>query len=196
MSLANRYLDVDTTARSKVHQTWSTDHRGFTMAPSSLRVVLSRTPCIVLLALLAISAACGSKPTAPVNRRPIITGAAVIPPVVFVGDSALIIVSASDPDGDPLVYDWYADGRFRLKDAPLGITRYSSPSDSQLVYYVHAVAPLDTGRIAVFTRDTSGLDAGVLVQFVIKDTVTTLRPSQTIPQAQVRIRRLPPHARS
>jgi len=164
------------------------------MSPSLPEAMLRRSAIILLLAFLATSPACGSKPVAPVNHRPIVTGASVIPPVVLLGDSALIVVSADDPDGDSLVYDWYADGRFRLKDAALGTTRYSSPSDSQVIYYVHAVAPLDTGRIAVFTRDTSGLDAGILVQFLIRDTVTTLRPGQTF-QPLIHIQWLSPHAR-
>src|ERR1051326_8643582 len=116
--------------------------------------MLSRSVLASCIAVFALSGACdSSKPTAPPqNRDPVINGASVAPSVVPVGDSALMICNASDPDGDAIVFDWYADGRFLLKDAPDGVTRYSSPSDSQVVYYVRAVARLDTARIFCYAR--------------------------------------------
>lgn len=80
--------------------------------------------------------------------------------MLFPGDSAVIVVSASDPDGDTVVFDWYADGRIRLKDAPLVVYRFGSPADSQVVYFEHAVAPVDTARIYYFVRDPMGETIG------------------------------------
>jgi len=135
--------------------------------------MLSRRALACFLAVFALSGACASKPTAPPqNRDPVISGASVTPSVLSVGDSALITCDASDPDGDALVYDWYADGRFRLKDAPDGVFRFSCHTDSQLVYFVRAIAPLDTARIFCYARDTRGGEAGVLIRFLLKDTTS------------------------
>src|ERR1051325_4915243 len=161
--------------------------------------MLSRSVLASCIAVFALSGACdSSKPTAPPqNRDPVINGASVAPSVVPVGDSALMICNASDPDGDAIVFDWYADGRFLLKDAPDGdaivfdwyadgrfllkdapdgVTRYSSPSDSQVVYYVRAVARLDTARIFCYARDRRGGEAGVLIEFLLRDTTTVIFP--------------------
>ena len=106
-------------------------------------------------------------PTAPANRPPILHAVTIDTPVLHVGDSALIVVNVSDPDRDPLVFDWYADGRFRLKDAPLVVYRFSSPTDSQVGYYEHAVAPVDTARIYCVVRDPLGLTSGGLLTFLL-----------------------------
>src|ERR1051325_4277255 len=147
--------------------------------------MLSRSVLASCIAVFALSGACdSSKPTAPPqNRDPVINGASVAPSVVPVGDSALMICNASDPDGDAIVFDWYADGvdwyadgRILQKDAPDGVTRYSSPSDSQVVYYVRAVARLDTARIFCYARDRRGGEAGVLIEFLLRDTTTVIFP--------------------
>ena len=138
--------------------------------------MLSRRALACFLAAFAVSGACASKPTAPPqNRDPVISGASVNPSVLSLGDSALMICNASDPDGDALVFDWYANGRFILKDAPDTVSRFSVPTDSQIIYYVYATAPLDTARIFCYARDRRGGEAGVLIRFLLRDTTTSIR---------------------
>src|SRR6266516_74267 len=63
---------------------------------------------------------------------------------------------------------------FVLKDAPDGDSRFSTPSDSQVIYYVRSVASPDTARIFIHARDRRGGEAGVLIRFLLMDTTTTV----------------------
>ena len=136
------------------------------------QAMLSRKAGILLLMLLVLGSACTSKPTAPVNRNPVITGTVVSKFDLYLGDSTLIRLIASDPDGDALVYDWYANGRFRLKDSPDGVSWFGTPWDSQLVYFVSAGGPLDSSQIFCYARDKRGGEAGVAVTLILRDTST------------------------
>lgn len=61
-----------------------------------------------LLAVLALVAVmvfgCGRN----INEPPVIDSFSVQPAVVRVGEQARAVVQAHDPDGDRLVYDWFA----------------------------------------------------------------------------------------
>jgi len=78
-----------------------------------------------------------------------------------------VVCSATDPDGDPMVYDWYRYGPLITRSG--AIVQYTR--DNSIVVFVHASAapPLDTGWIACRVRDDrgGGRDAG-LVPIIIR----------------------------
>jgi hypothetical protein len=111
----------------------------------------------------SVGACRNSNPAAPVNHNPIISSVVLFPTVIGSTDSAIAICSASDPDGDSLVYDWVSDGRLRLKDAPRGAYIYSSPRNSEVFYRAGILAPNDTALIWCYTRDLRGGQDGRLI---------------------------------
>jgi hypothetical protein len=109
--------------------------------------------------LLATVGACGANnPARPVNHNPITSSVVLFPEAIGPSDSAVVVCTATDPDGDSLLYDWIADRRLRIKDAPDGAFLFNSRSPSQIFYYNDS-APIDTAWIKCFTRDRrSGSD--------------------------------------
>lgn len=64
---------------------------------------------LVLVLVLVIGVgACRKYVTEPVTRRPVITSMVAFPTLLGPGDSTLVTVTATDPDGDQLHYDWEA----------------------------------------------------------------------------------------
>jgi hypothetical protein len=113
---------------------------------------------IVALALASCVAACvTTTPLEPVNRSPVARSLVAFPTTLGVGDSAIVVCSATDADGDTLVYDWSSDCRMLKKGDSLGdFTLYSGgPS---MVVYAGACnrAPLDTGWVTCEVRDRRG----------------------------------------
>lgn len=106
-------------------------------------------------------------PAAPRNHSPMISSVTLFPSSIGVSDSAMVQLTASDVDGDTLVYDWIGDGKVRLKDAPRVGYIFSSPRNFQTFYYAGARAPLDTSWIQCYVRDQRGGQDGRLVALVI-----------------------------
>src|SRR5438477_11115342 len=126
-------------------------------------------PLIVSIALFAaiIGACGGSNPTKPVNHSPIISSIYLFPGTMGSSDSAIVILTATDPDGDSLVYDYVSDGRLRLTDAPCVGYIYNSPRNSQIFYRGAIVAPYDTALIWCYTRDRRGGQDGHLIALIL-----------------------------
>lgn len=115
---------------------------------------------ILLLFAVAGVGACQEFPTKPLNRNPSINSVTAFPTRIGQGDSLLVTVLASDPDGDTLVYDWYTDGRMRIKDAHLGIYRFNTLDPTQ-VFYRSTSVPVDSvAYISCYVRDGRGGVAG------------------------------------
>lgn len=89
-----------------------------------------------LAAVLAFAAvACRKSVTYPIYRRPVISSISVFPQVVAAGESTIVTVLASDPDGDSLVYDWSGYNGLRPKGAPHGFPYAYSTHNSAQVFY-------------------------------------------------------------
>lgn len=118
---------------------------------------------ILALLLAFFSGACGEKDPArpPINHAPVISAALVFPQTLGPGDSAIVICNATDSDGDLILYDWYTDGRLRIKGAFLGVSLYDSPYNTQVFYYNHADTPVDTAWIQVNAKDQRGMSDAV-----------------------------------
>ena len=114
---------------------------------------------LLLVALaLAASGACGAhNPTRPVNHSPIINSVNIFPATIGPTDSAIIVVSATDPDGDSLVYDWITDDRIRLRGARPGDPfLYNTSFNAEVIYTNILSAPLDTAWVSCGARDRKG----------------------------------------
>ncbi len=127
---------------------------------------LSRSKALVTCgALVLVFAGCGVKtPLQPVNRSPVVQSLVAFPSVLAPGDSAVIVCSATDPDGEPIVFDWRTDCRLLLKDSNGG-SAYNRSSNSIVVYVgTCGLTPLDTGWVNCEVRDGrgGGADAGTI----------------------------------
>lgn len=76
------------------------------------------TGALVALAI-TIWLGCGKDdaPTDPHNNPPVITSLTADPDTFYMGNSTIITVTANDPDGDALNYNWEAHGQDLL---PIG----------------------------------------------------------------------------
>lgn len=112
----------------------------------------------LLLAVAVVGiGACREYPTRPVNRRPTISSVVAFPDVFGQGDSAIVTVFATDPDGDSLVYDWVTDSRLKIKGAVLGYSwLYNTFSSSQVFYRSTSPAYNDTAGVRCSVRDGRG----------------------------------------
>ena len=129
-------------------------------------------PCHLLMPALLLGVTAGacrhsSVAPIPVNHPPLISSITLFPLSIGPSDSAIVVCTATDPDGDTLVYDWISSGGLRLKDAPRGGYIFSSPRNSQIFYSDTLRAPIDTSFIRCYTRDQRGGQDGRLVLLVL-----------------------------
>ena len=112
---------------------------------------------------LACLSSCGTKtPLQPVNRSPVVHSLIAFPTTISPGDSAVVVCHATDPDGDPVVFDWTSDCNLIKRDYPNSFTLYNQ-GNTLVVYPGTCVkAPLDTGWVSCQVRDGrgGGADAG------------------------------------
>jgi hypothetical protein len=90
------------------------------------------TPCawrafLLLIGVALTVGACGDRnPTTPENHSPVIVSVSAFPSTIHRADSALVIVDATDADGDTLVYDWTTDARLRISGARFSTYLYNT----------------------------------------------------------------------
>jgi hypothetical protein len=135
----------------------------------SNHAVESMARLVVVLAIVA--GACHSRnPASPLdNRNPIITSLAVFPSVIGRNDSAVVICGATDPDGDPIVYDWETDGRLQIQGAPhFDNSLYDTHEPTRVFYPASVDSPVDTAWIDCSVRDHRGGMATATIHLVIR----------------------------
>lgn len=126
---------------------------------------------VLLVTALAVSiGACEEYPTRPVNRRPIISSVVAFPTVLGLGDSTIVTVFATDPDGDTLVYDWQAYNGLAIKDDRYddGVL-YNTSSCSRVFYLRRRPANYDTAFVWCGVRDVKGGGDGRMVLILLRD---------------------------
>ena len=110
---------------------------------------------VPILCAVLCAPGCGSKtPLEPINRSPVVQSLLVFPTTIGPGDSAIIVCTATDPDGDTVVYDWYSGGGLRTSYGFPAFNRY----DNTLVVRPgsNITAPLDTAWVYCEVRDGKG----------------------------------------
>lgn len=134
---------------------------------------LTRSLRNVALAMTLSAGACAQDPVGPVNHHPVINSVTVFPTQIGPSDSALVIVAASDPDLDSLVYDWETDSRLRIKDAYPGDNFLYNTSEPSRIFYYGPTAP---GKVSAwvkcYVRDRRGGVDGRLVYILVSDQAT------------------------
>lgn len=108
--------------------------------------------------LVFAAGACRQYVTEPVTRRPVISSVEVFPTALGPGDSSIVTVFASDPDGDTLVYDWEGfNGLVMRGPYGEGSIWYNTHSHS-MVFYRSAISPpsVDTAFVWCSARDRTG----------------------------------------
>ena len=113
---------------------------------------------VFLGALLSV-AGCGAKtPLAPANSSPVVQSLMAFPTTIGPGDSAVVVCTATDADGDTVVFDWSSDCRLIRKGqrSSGGPTDYNRGNVMVVYAGTCASAPLDTGWISCSARDGRG----------------------------------------
>jgi hypothetical protein len=102
--------------------------------------------------------ACRKFTTSPIYRRPVISSVVVFPSVLGPGDSTMITVFATDPDGDSLVYDWVALNGLTIKDARPGFNYIYGTHSASMVFFRSPTwpNPTDTAFVWCSARDQKG----------------------------------------
>lgn len=131
---------------------------------------------LVRAAALALALAAGleacdtATPLQPVHRNhvPVVQSLTAFPTTLAPGDSAVVVCSATDADGDRLYFDWYSDCRLLKKGSRGGDILTGPP---QLVVYAGTCGqvPLDTGWVhcEVWDGKSGFVEAGT-VRIVIR----------------------------
>ncbi|MFN8588836.1 MAG: hypothetical protein U0704_13665 [Candidatus Eisenbacteria bacterium] len=113
-----------------------------------------------LCALLGLAVwldGCGKAlPIQPVNHSPEVMGLSATAGTLAVGDSALVICRAFDPDGDTLQFDWASDCHLVKRGAPDQDVVYNF-GDTLMVYGGTCVTePANVGHVDCVVRDGRG----------------------------------------
>lgn len=122
---------------------------------------------------LGLAACDTTKPLVLNFHSPVVVqGPQAFPTTIGPGDSAIVTVYATDPDGDTVVYDWETDCRLKLKGDVLGYGLLNNTYEGRMVVYsgcATAGAAADTGWVSCSVRDMrgGGAYAGV-VQIVVQ----------------------------
>ena len=138
------------------------------------RLIGPKRPIGQALALTFVLAMCleaceAPTPLVPVNRSPIFHSLTAFPTTIGLGDSAIVLCNASDPDGDSVICDWTSNCQLIKQGAPHDFTAYQR--GPRLVVYAGACshAPLDTGWVICDLRDGRGGGArGGIVRIVVR----------------------------
>ena len=125
----------------------------------------------LLLVILLGIISCDEEVVKPINHQPIIFSLTAFPDIIGPQDSSIIICNAMDPDADTLVYDWYTDGKSRIKGAPYynDWVLYNTSENSCIVFPKNVnIIPIDTLWIECSARDGKGGGAVRSVSFILK----------------------------
>jgi hypothetical protein len=110
-----------------------------------------------VLAFVLGSGGCRGFVTEPITRLPVISSVVAFPTTLGPGDSTLITINATNPNGGPLVYDWEPYNGLVRKGStgPYDNTVYHVPSAS-MVFYRSPTWPYPNDTAFVFCSATDG----------------------------------------
>ena len=130
----------------------------------------------IILSLILFIINCDEDPINPEDqtRSPVIFSLSVFPDIIGPQDSAIIICNAYDPDGDTLVYDWFTDGKSKIKGAYIyEETRLWHTLENTCIVYPKNLynIPIDTLWVQCFARDRKGNSDNLTVHFIVTNIV-------------------------
>ena len=113
---------------------------------------------LILGTALCMSGCGAATPLVPGNNSPVVQSLMVFPTTLGPGDSAIVVCTATDADGDVVVFDWFSDCRLSKKgESPYGGGGFYNQGNTLVVYAgTCASAPLDTGWLSCSVRDSRG----------------------------------------
>ena len=124
-----------------------------------------------ILVLILGAGACRKFVTYPVTRNPVISSVVAFPAVLGPGDSTMVTVFATDPDGDPLVYDWSPYNGLTFKGQQSYQSGIFNTHSNSMVFYRSATQPAlaETAFVWCEVRDQLGGGASRVVIIVNKN---------------------------
>ena len=124
----------------------------------------------ILIVLAATVGACSNdhNPVYPVNHRPIMLSLTALPTSIGPSDSVLVTCSAMDPDGDKLVFDWFAHPRLHIQGAILGDPFLYESTNSRLLYQDLNQTFVDTAWVRCQARDHRGGGATRRIPIILR----------------------------
>jgi hypothetical protein len=131
---------------------------------------------MLLLALLSAAVLSGCQdnedlPTHPRNHPPVISALVAIPDTIGPSDSTVVVCTATDADGDSLVYDWQTDARLNIQGTPTW-NKYvnNTRSPSRTFYNADLSNPInDSAWVYCHVRDPRGGGTGRHVFIILRD---------------------------
>jgi hypothetical protein len=110
-----------------------------------------------LVSVLGVGA-CRKTVTDPIYRRPVISSVVAFPTTLGVGDSTMITINATDPNGDPLVYGWDAYNGLVARNVGFDSTHIFPSRSASIVLYRSPSWPstIDTAFVWCTVSDQKG----------------------------------------
>jgi len=138
------------------------------------RSILARASKLSAVLLLeAALSGCQQPTTPPVYRRnnaPVVEALVAFPDTIGPSDSTIVACTASDADGDSLVYDWQTDARLNIQGTPTW-NKYLNNTRSPIHTFYNADLPnpiSDSAWVYCHVRDPRGGGAGRTVFIILR----------------------------
>ncbi len=108
--------------------------------------------------LVVGTGACQKYVTEPITRRPVIASVIAFPTILGPGDSTMVTVFATDPDGDALVYDWAGYNGLVMRSHYGEGSIWNNTGNPSMVFYRSTASPpsVDTAFVWCAARDGKG----------------------------------------
>src|SRR5262245_25296297 len=135
---------------------WRACSIGSRCQPRSWRGMRTRVALgvVFVLGLSLGTGACRKTIVYPIYCRRVISSVVAFPTTLGPGDSTLITITASDPDGDTLVYDWAPYNGLTTKGGNSNTLNHVP--NASMVFYAPMTWSYDTAFVWCYATDARG----------------------------------------